>query len=84
MEGKGIDMVEISHRFSGEKPPNSHVDGTDPITAFYGTGNLEVTQLLQLPHISSIGDHKCGLLKSQLGPCWDAIYSRYREQLAGD
>ena len=63
MESEGIEMLEISHKFWGETPPNSHVDGSDPITAFYGTNNLEITQLLQLPHISSIGDHKTWIVE---------------------
>ena len=63
LEGEGIGLMEISHRFWGEKPPNSHVDGSDPIAAFYGSSNLEVTQLLQLPHLSSIGDHKTWIIE---------------------
>ena len=56
-------MMEISHHSWRDKPSNSHVDGTDPITAFYGTGNLEVTQLLQLLHMSSIGDHRTWIVE---------------------
>ena len=63
MEGEGIRIFELCHHFWGETPPNSHVDGTDPITDFYETNNLEVTQLLQLPHMSSIGDHKTWIVE---------------------
>ena len=63
ISSEGIRMVEFSHRFWGDVPPNSHVDGTDPITAFYGTDNLEVTQLLQLSHMCSVGDHKTWIVE---------------------
>ena len=61
--GEKVRMLELSHHFWGDIPPNSHVDGTKPISAFYGTDNLEVTQLLQLPHMSSIGDHKTWIVE---------------------
>lgn len=61
--GEKIRMLELSRHFWGDNPPNSHVDGKKPISAFYGTDNLEVTQLLQLPHISSIGDHKTWIVE---------------------
>ena len=32
--GEEIKMLELSHHFWGDKPPNSHVDGTKPISAF--------------------------------------------------
>ena len=55
---EGVEFREFSHVFWGDKPPNSRVEGTHPVTAGFCTKNLEVTQLLQLPHISSVGDHR--------------------------
>ena len=68
----GIELEEFSHNFWGEKTPNSHVNGKNPIDAGYKSNNLEVTQLTMLPFISSVGDHMSWIVelttRSMLGP----------------
>ena len=69
---EGIELEEFSHNFWGEKPPNSYVNGSNPIDAGYKSSNLEVTQLTMLPFISSVGDHMSWIVelttRSMLGP----------------
>ena len=54
---EGIELEEFSQNFWRKQPPNSYVRGSDPIDAGYKTDALEVTQLVMLTFISSVGDH---------------------------
>ena len=57
LAAEGIELEEFHHNFWGQHPPNSYVNGKDPIDAGYKTKDLEVTQLIMLPFISNVGDH---------------------------
>ena len=55
---EGIDLEELSHKFWGDAPPDSHVNGNGPIVAGYKSRGLEVTQVIRLPYSESVGDHR--------------------------
>ena len=68
---KGVEMEEFGKKFcDGEI--DSHVYGKGRITGGWKTRNLEVTQLVMLPFIESVGDHRSWIIefttRSMLGP----------------
>ena len=69
---EGIELEEFSHKFWGKDQPDSHVNGNGPIAAEYKSKGVELTQLLMLPHIDSVGDHRSWVVeltpRSVLGP----------------
>ena len=72
LSAEGIDLEEFSHNFLGDDPPDSHVNGNRPIVVGYKSKGLEVSQLIMLPYIESIGDHISWMVElttiSVLGP----------------
>ena len=72
LQEKGIDLEEFSSPFWSGNPPASHVNGNEFIVLGIKSKNLEVTQLLLLPWISSVGDHRSWIVefttRSMLGP----------------
>ena len=68
---KGLETEEFGEKFcDGEV--DSHVYGKGRITGGWNTRNLEVTQLLMLPFIESVGGHRSWIIefttRSLLGP----------------
>ena len=68
---KGIEMEEFGGGFCVEGV-DSHVYGKGRITGGWKTRNLEITQLVMLPFIESVGDHRSWIIefttRSLLGP----------------
>ena len=53
------DLVERSHLFwpPGE-PPNTYVLGSLPIDGIYSTPDIDITNILSLPFVESVGNHR--------------------------
>ena len=54
----GLKMREVSHEAWGKTPPNTYIDGTDPIDGIWASDTLEVMGVKILPFYSSVGDHR--------------------------
>ena len=55
---EGIDLEEFSYNFRRTDPPDSHVNGNGPIVAGHKSKGMELPQLVMLPYIDSVGDHR--------------------------
>ena len=55
---KEVDLEEFTSQFWNGKPTASHINGNDFIVLGMKSKNIEVTQLLLLPWLSSVGDHR--------------------------
>jgi hypothetical protein len=53
-----INMKEVCKEILGQKSPNSHVDGTLPITGIFATSGLLCKNVFQSAHMYGIGDHR--------------------------
>ena len=58
LENEGVDLEEFSRKYWDKKPPNTYIDGTNPIDAGYKTPDIEVTALCMLGFMESPGDHR--------------------------
>ena len=72
LQEEGIDLEEFTQDFWSGDAPASHINGNDFIVLGMKSKNIEVTQWLLLPWISSVGDHRTWIvevsLRSMLGP----------------
>ena len=63
LQQEGIEMVEFGQQFCGDQKVDSCSFGKGRITGGWRTGGLEITQLLMLPFIESVGDHRTWLVE---------------------
>ena len=63
LEKEGVDLEEFSHRYYGNKPPHTFIDGKIPIDAGYKTPDLEITAFCMLSFLDSTGDHRSWLVE---------------------
>ena len=72
LEKEGVDLEEFSHRYYGNNPPHTFIDGKIPIDAGYKTPDLEIKAFCMLSFLDSTGDHRSWLVdvttRSMLGP----------------
>ena len=71
LEAEGVELQEFSHKYWGNKPPNTHVNGNTPIDAGYNSPDVEVKAFCMLGFKESPGDHRSWLIdvitRSMLG-----------------
>jgi len=58
LEAEGVELEEFSHKYYGNKPPNTFINGRFPIDAGYKTPDVEVTVFCMLSFMKSPGDHR--------------------------
>ena len=63
LEAEGVELEEFSHKYWGNKPPNTYIDGTTPIDAGYKTPDIEATAFCMLGFMESPGDHRSWLIE---------------------
>ena len=71
LKEEGVDLEDFSHRYYGNVPPNTFIDGRIPIDAGYKTPDLEITAFCMVSFLDSTGDHRSWLVdvttRSMLG-----------------
>ena len=72
LQEEGLELEEVTQEFWSRDAPASHINGDKFIVLGMKTKNLEVTQWLMLPWMSSVGDHRTWIveltLRSMFGP----------------
>ena len=63
LEEEGVELEEFSHRYYGNQPPHTFIDGKIPIDAGYKTPDLEITAFCMLSFLDSTGDHRSWLVE---------------------
>ena len=57
-EAEGVELEEFSHKYWGNKPPNTYIGGTIPIDDGYKIPGIEVTAFCILGFMESPGGHR--------------------------
>ena len=63
LEEEGVELEEFSHKYYGNKPPHTFIDGKIPIDAGYKTPDVEITAFYMLSFLDSMGDHRGWLVE---------------------
>ena len=63
LEQEGVELEEFSHKYHGNTPPHTFIDGKTPIDAGYKTPDVEITAFCVLSLLGSTGDHRSWLLE---------------------
>ena len=68
LEKEGVDLEEFPHRYYGDRPPHTFIDGKIPIDAGYKTPDLEITAFCMLSFLDSTGDHRSWIVDVSTRP----------------
>ena len=63
LEAEGVELEEFSHKYYGNEPPHTFIDGKIPIDTGYKTPDVEVTAFCMLSFMESPGDHRSWLIE---------------------
>ena len=63
LQAEGVELEELSHKYRGNKPPNTYINGKHPIDAAYITPGIKVIAFYMFGFMESPGDHRSWLIE---------------------